>query len=219
MKSIKACNLFESFSEVELEVIFEKYITRHKVFARDAVMAETGSRLKSLMLISRGSVRGEMIDASGKAVKIEDIDAPGTVGSAFIFGNGILPVNVVANMETEVMYIEKSSLLELMQNELRFLIAFLDLISLRSQNLSQKIKFLTFKTIKGKFAQYILQLAGETNKTIYLQKSQQEIADLFGVTRPSLARAVGEMSNEGIILVKRRAITITDRGALIDLLS
>ena len=39
-------------------------------------------------------------------------------------------------------------------------------------------------------------------------RTQQEIADRFGVTRPSLARAFAEMEQEGIISINRKTITI-----------
>ena len=43
---------------------------------------------------------------------------------------------------------------------------------------------------------------------IHLTDTQQEIADSFGVTRPSLARALAEMEQEGIISIDRKVITI-----------
>ena len=62
--------------------------------------------------------------------------------------------------------------------------------------LSQKLHFLSFKTIKGKVAHFFLTQAGEKFHSIELKNTQQQLADLFGVTRPSLARVFGEMQKE-----------------------
>ena len=51
-----------------------------------------------------------------------------------------------------------------------------------------------------------------------LPLSQKELAEFFGVTRPSLARALGEMEKEGIIDVKRREIQINNKKKLIEII-
>jgi CRP-like cAMP-binding protein len=43
---------------------------------------------------------------------------------------------------------------------------------------------------------------------VVIDRTQQELADYFGVTRPSLARAIGEMEQEGLIKVDRREVRL-----------
>ena len=100
-----------------------------------------------------------------------------------------------------------------MKND-KILINFLDMISNSSQFLSEKIKFLNFKTIKGKLAQFILQKAGDNTSEIVLKMTQNDLADFFGVTRPSVARALGEMEEEGLIEAKGKNIKILDKKQL-----
>ena len=45
-----------------------------------------GDPVANLLIVLSGSVRGEMIDYSGKTVKIEDIEAPKPLAAAFLFG-------------------------------------------------------------------------------------------------------------------------------------
>jgi len=51
-----------------------------------------------------------------------------------------------------------------------------------------------------------------------LPLSQKELAEFFGVARPSLARALGELEKEEIITVNRREIQIIDRNRLIKII-
>ncbi len=44
--------------------------------------------------------------------------------------------------------------------------------------------------------------------------TQYEIADFFGVARPSVARALGEMEQEGLIAAKGKNIRILNRKKL-----
>ena len=50
------------------------------------------------------------------------------------------------------------------------------------------------------------------------EMTQQQLADLFGVTRPALARVFGEMQREGLIEIDRKTILLKDRKGLNDLL-
>ena len=97
---------------------------------------------------------------------------------------------------------------------------YLNIISNQSQFLSTKIKFLSFHSIKGKFAHYIINLSNQSNKKeISLPLSQSKLASLFGVTRPSLSRVIRELNDTKIISAKGKKIKILDETALIEFLS
>jgi CRP-like cAMP-binding protein len=160
-----------------------------------------------------------MLDFSGKTIKIEDIEAPRAIASAFLFGTkNEFPVDVIANEYSELLFLPKSSVILMFRQNQQFLGNYLDSISNRAQFLSNRIYFLSFKTIKGKLAQYILSLSKHGNPNIQFLKTQREIAEFFGVTRPALARVIGDLEREKVIQVDRRKITILDRQKLIRLL-
>jgi CRP/FNR family transcriptional regulator, dissimilatory nitrate respiration regulator len=104
--------------------------------------------------------------------------------------------------------------MKMLQADIRILQNFLNVVSSQSQMLANKLKFLSFKTIKGKIAQYLLSLAGPDKDMIELPLTQNDLAEQFGVARPSLARALGEMAEEGIISVDRKVVRIMDRKRL-----
>jgi CRP-like cAMP-binding protein len=89
------------------------------------------------------------------------------------------------------------------------------MISNRSVFLSEKIKFLNFKTIKGKLAQYFLQISGSGDSVTTLTMTQSDLADYFGVARPSIARVVSELESEGMIETRGRSLRILDREKLV----
>jgi CRP-like cAMP-binding protein len=93
------------------------------------------------------------------------------------------------------------------------------MISNRSQFLSEKIKFLNFKTIRGKLAQYILQKAAKDSMSLDLGMTQGDLADFFGVARPSVARAIREMEEDGLIEAKGKHIRLIDKRSLAGMIS
>jgi CRP/FNR family transcriptional regulator, dissimilatory nitrate respiration regulator len=209
------CPIFTGLTEEELETIFSKSHHFTKTFEVGEIAAFSGETVNFLMIVLEGSVKGEMVDFSGKTIKIDDIRAPRALASAFIFGRqNKFPVNVMANEKTKLLYIPKYDFMKMLQADIRILQNFLNVVSSQTQMLAEKLKFLSFKTIKGKIAQYILGLADPDKDMVELPLTQNDLAEQFGVARPSLARALGEMADDGILQVDRKVIRILDRKRL-----
>ncbi len=210
--------LFKGLTPVEVESILSEVPFRLRKFQAGFMISQSGEPVTSLIIVISGSVKGEMVDYAGRTIKIEDIPAPGALAAAFMFGGkNKFPVNVIAASDGELLYIEKADFLKLLMKKDIILINFLDMISNRSQFLSEKIKFLNFKTIKGKLAHYILQKAGTDATVITLDKTQNDLADFFGVARPSVARAIKELEDEFYLESKGKKIKILDKEGLADL--
>jgi CRP/FNR family transcriptional regulator, dissimilatory nitrate respiration regulator len=211
--------LFRGLTSDETEAILSDVPFRVRKFQEGSLISQSGDNVSSLMIVIKGVLKGEMVDFAGRVIKIEDIPAPGALAAAFIFGNkNRYPVNVLALTGGELLVIEKDDFLKLLMLKGTVLVNFLDMISNRSQFLSEKIKFLNFKTIRGKLAHYILQRAGNRISFV-LDMTQNELAEYFGVTRPSVGRAMGELEEEGYIQAKGKHITIIDREGLAELIS
>ncbi len=212
---------FRGLNEREIEHILSTTHHQIKKYEPENILAQSGDDCKNLYILIEGSVRGEAVDFSGKTIKIEDINAPDTFAEAFLFADeNKLLVNIVANLKSTVLIIYKNDLLKLFQINTKVLENFLNITSCRFVLVTKKLKFLSQKTIKGKLANYLLSFA-EKNKgslSFRLDKTQQQLADYFGITRPSLARTLGELKDENIISVNKKEITIIDIQKIRDLL-
>jgi CRP-like cAMP-binding protein len=212
--------LFKELSIEEISNLLELMPYRIRKYKCGSLIAQNGDEVRSVLIVLKGVAKGEMVDYSGRVIKIEDVPAPGALASGFLFGQkNRFPVNVVAVVDCEILIIDKPEFLQLLKKDVRILVNFLNMVSNRSQFLSEKIKFLNFKTLKGKLAQFILQRAGREMSAIMLDLTQNELADFFGVARPSVGRALGEMEAEGIIEAKGKHIRILDRRRLATLTS
>lgn len=211
--------VFMGLSVKQLAAIMESIHFQVKKFEKNELVVHAGDECNNLFIVIKGSVKGEMADYTGKTIKIEDIEAPRSLAAAFLFGKkNHFPVSVITNEEVELLSIDKVEFLKLLQQDTRILTNYLNLIASRTQFLSQRIKFLSFKTIRQKIAHYLLELAGDSLSVVELPLSQVQLAEFFGVTRPALARALGELNKEGLIEVQRRMVRIMDKQKMNDLL-
>lgn len=210
--------LFKGMMLAEVMSVMAATPYRIRNYKSGTIISHSGDSVNFFMMVIAGSVKGEMIDYSGRVIKIEDITASGALASAFIFGtNNRFPVNVLATEDTQLLIIEKPDFLRFLKTSDKILVNFLDIISNRSQFLSEKIRFLSFKTIRVKLAQYILQIAGSDKSEIILPLTQNELAEYFGVARPSIARVIGELEDEGVLFTRGKYLKILDRQKLTEI--
>ncbi len=211
---------FRGLTPQEVEAILGKISHSVKSFTKGQTIAQREEEVNNLCIVVAGSVKGEMVDFSGKILKIEEMYAPHPIAHAFLFGErNRYPVDVIALEDCKILFIPKPDVIRMLQHSDVILKNYLNAISNRAQFLSNKLWFLSFRTIKEKVAHYLLNLSrNDTGKNIVLPKSHQELAEFFGVTRPSLARVFAEMQDEGIITVDRREIAIINRNKLVEMI-
>ncbi len=216
LEILTACPLFKGLAPQEIDALLQQSLAKLRSFPQGAMVALRGETCTHLLIVAQGKVQGQMIDEAGKMIVIEDIPAPRPIAPAFLYAEqNEFPVNVMALEDTHILFIAQPAFTDMLQQNKTVLQNFLRVISSRSKFLSDKIMFLTFKTIKSKIAEWLLNhLPTADASMIHIQETQQTLADYFGVARPSLARALKEMEDEGLISVQRKQITLINKHGL-----
>ena len=212
--------LFRGITPERLFADLEEISFHTRSYKKGEILAQQGAVCNRLVILTKGSVRGEMIDYSGRLIKVEDIAAPRAIAPLFLFGEeNRYPVEVTANEPTEVIELPKSSVLSLFRKNEQFLENYMNLSANYARTLSDKLFFMSFKTIRQKLASYLLRLYKQQQQThITLDRSQQELSDYFGVSRPSLARELAHMQEDGLLIADRKHITILQKEQLLRLI-
>ena len=212
--------LFRGITPERLFADLEEISFHTRSYKKGEILAQQGAVCNRLVILTKGSVRGEMIDYSGRLIKVEDIAAPRAIAPLFLFGEeNRYPVEVTANEPTEVSELPKSSVLSLFRKNEQFLENYMNLSANYARTLSDKLFFMSFKTIRQKLASYLLRLYKQQQQThITLDRSQQELSDYFGVSRPSLARELAHMQEDGLLIADRKHITILQKEELVRLI-
>ena len=212
--------LFRDISVDEIGDIVRKVHHRVKSYRKGDMIAYSGDEYNSLYIILSGGVVGELTDFEGKVLRVEELKAPDTIAIAFIFGqNNKLPVNVCAIEETHILIINRSDLLKLFKSHEKILHNYLNIMANRAQHLSKTIRMLAMQKIDAKLAHYMLEeMKGSVDNTIVLRHTQNELSEIFGVARPSVARVLRDLHKKRIIDGKGKHIKVLNPKALSALL-
>jgi len=190
-----------------------------QTFSKSEMIVRQGDICDALYMLTQGSVKTEMITENGSLLGIEIIKAPRPLAPAFLFSdNNRFPVDVTALEDVEIMRIPKEEIMRLMMTNPDFMKQYLTHNSNRTQFLTNRLQLLSIKTIKGKVAHFLLEQVIDNKHSFQLNRNQTELADFFGVARPSLARSLSEMIRDGIISTNKKEYTIINVKGLRDLL-
>ena len=137
------------------------------------------------------------------------------LATGFVFAqNNRFPVDVITLEECHFLLIPKEVWLsEMMRNE-TLLTNFLRLNSNMTVFLSQKLQMISIKSIKGKLSLFILENTTEHKNTFTLKRNRTQLAEYFGVQRPSLSRTISELVEKEIIAIDKREVTVLKRDEL-----
>lgn len=212
--------LFRNLTKKEIGKIIRKVHHQVRKCKKGDVVAFEGDYYDKLIIIVKGSVVGEMMDFEGRVLRVEQRTAPESVATAFIFGtNNKLPVTITAMEETRLLLIPRDDLMNLFAENKTVLQNYLDIMANRAQFLSRQMKLLGLNSIKGKIANYLLeQVKKQGSDTIRMEHSQSELAEMFGVARPSVGRAMGELKKANCISTSAKNIRIINKVRLSELL-
>lgn len=190
--------IFKGLNESEIEKILSKVKFYTKSFVIDEFIAFRGDKIDSYMILLEGELNSEMQKINGKVVKIENLIPFADLAPAFVFGNdNHFPVDLYATRNSKILYIPKQELLKIIQLNSQVLENLLNSFSNRTQFLSKKLWF-SNKTIEEKLATNILENL-DSNQIWKIKKSITDLANIFGVSRPSLSRVITGLVDEKIL--------------------
>jgi CRP-like cAMP-binding protein len=202
-EKLKNVEIFKDICVEDLKTLLIELKYKVKKFEKNEVVAFRGDEIKDLIIVSQGEVYTEMQKLNGDSIVVDRLSEGYVLAGAFIFGkDNRFPVDVVTASNSELIYISKDEVIKMFQRNERLLQNYLGVISNKTQFLSKKIWFsFANKSINNKLIAYLLNNMNRNN-CVLLQNSMKEIAQMFGVARPSLSRVLKEFIDEGIVVRK-----------------
>jgi len=213
--NLTICPLFKDMSKEEHDQFLQRNVKAVINYKKGEIVVRQGEVINYMYLLVKGIVRTQMITQEGNAVEIEMLEAVMPLAPAFIFANNNkYPVDVITMEPCTFLKIPKSDWLNEMIHNEKLMINFLTLNSNLAVFLSMKLQMISLKSLKYKLAIFLLEKTTPEKNYFILKRTRTQLAEYFGVQRPSLARTIKEFENEGIIKTDGRIITILDRNKL-----
>lgn len=215
-ENLNKSTIFKGLNEEEIKALLSQTSYYTKSFKREEFIAFRGDKVEAYMLVLEGELVSEMQKVNGKVVKIETLLPYADIAPAFIFGiDNTFPIDLYATKNSKLLYIPKNDLINILQKNKIILNNILNSFSNRTQFLSKKL-WLSNKTIEEKLATYILDNL-DKNSLWHVKKSITDLANIFGVSRPSLSRVITGLVEEGTLeRVSNSSFKLLDKEALLN---
>jgi CRP-like cAMP-binding protein len=212
IKILNNVDLFQSFSEDELNKIFNKNNCNHKSYKKNSIIYMQNEKCKTLDVILEGMISIQKIDSEGNMLSINDFSGVDIIGENLLFSiENKYPMTIMAKSDTEILHINKELILMLCQNNKNFLLAFLQSLSSKALILSSKIMSLSMKTLRQCIIDFLLfEYFAQNSLEIKLNMTKKDLAEKCGVQRSSLSRELNKMRKDGLIDFDAKYIIIKD---------
>lgn len=223
-RTLQSLALFRSVDESTLASIAGHIGPTCRLITSGARIVERGTPMDALLLLLAGNAHAEIITGDGHAMIVESFRAPDVIATAMLFApRPQFPVSLSADSDCTVAWLARNYLLELCQQHRGVLEALLADTGRRTAFLAARLRLTQFASLRQRIAVFIAEEktrhAADGAEYVHLTHTRQELAEMFGVARPSLSRELGRMAEDGLIELDGARIRVLDRGALETLVS
>ena len=205
-------DLFKNISFDAVNSLFTKDLYEIKNYKKNSIIYFQNEKCTTFDIILKGTIIVQRIDSNGNALTISDFTIGDVLGGNLLFSHkNLYPMTILSKTNTTILHIKKDLVLKLCQNDINFLNNFLISISDKTLILTDKIKALSMKTIRQCIIDFLIyESYSQNSKTVKLGLTKKELAEKFGIHRPSLSRELNKMRKDGLIEYDARSITIID---------
>ncbi|WP_229775457.1 Crp/Fnr family transcriptional regulator [Anaerosalibacter bizertensis] len=163
-----------------------------------------------------GTIAVQRIGENGDVLTVATFSSGDIIGGNLAFSNNNeYPMTIISASNSEILHIKRGFILELCQNNKAFLVRFLHCLSDKTLVLTDTIKFISMKSIRDKIIEFLTyEYYTQKDLNIKLNISKKELAEKFGIQRPSLFRELRKMKEEKLIDYNHKYITILDKSIL-----
>lgn len=182
---------------------------KNKKYIKGQTVYNQGETCKGMDIILSGGLVAYSLGQNGSESIVFEFKEDRIIGSNLLFNDMTsYPMNIYCIEDCELIHILKSEV-EILLHDYTFVMNFIKSISINSQGMNKKIAMYTQKSLRENLMDYLSALSVEQNsKTIRLPISKKQLADYFGVQRPSLFRELKTMKDDGLIEIDNRSIKI-----------
>ncbi len=213
--AIKKCPLFAGVTDQDLDRLAA--VCRRRAATKGEVLFSQGEPAVGFYLVAEGKVKIYKLSPDGKE-RILHIVHPGeSFAEAAIFADGMYPAFAEPLVRSAVLFFPKKEFLALLREHSQIPINMIAGLSRFLRQFATQIEDLTFKDVPARLARYLVELAGDEAETVELPISKTQLASRLGTVSETLSRTLRKLSDDDLLRVQGKVITIVDRDRLEDL--
>ncbi len=208
--------LFQGLSSEMLSQI--EGIARMKRVERGEMIFFDGDACDGFYIVVTGKVKIFKTSLHGKEQILHIFGEGQPFGEVPVFHGKPFPASAQALAAGQVLFFSRKDFIALLTNNPSIALAMLAVLSIRLRKFTTQIENLSLKEVPERLAAYLLVLSEEQGHSdnVELEISKGQLASLLGTTPETLSRIFHKMTDEGLIAVAGKQITLLDRGRLVE---
>ena len=206
---LKKCHLFSDISDENIITTLGCLKARTDIFDKNYTILSEGSPAKYIGIVLSGSVQITRTDYYGNRSILGNLCEGELFAEAFAcMQMATMPVSVIANETTEIMFINCNHILHTCQNDCphhqQLIYNLIKVLALKTVMLQQKIDIISKRTTRERLLTYLTNCAKNNNKNSFkISFNRQELADYLEVDRSGLSVEISKLRKEGILECRR----------------
>jgi len=211
--------LFEGLGPAGLRQLLERADIRR--FALGQVLFRQEEPARLLYVLQSGRVRVSEITVEGEEVLLRFIDPGQMLGGMATLDKTTYPVTAEAAIETRAPVWSHDAIDELIDEYPQLARNAMQLMVARISELQERYVELATERVEQRVASAVLRLAEQTGRRtaegvlLDLQLSRQDLAAMTGTTLYTVSRMLNRWSEEGILSLGRKRVTVKRPHALV----
>ena len=188
--------------------------SRERAFADGQIIQQRGDPADGFWLIEEGAVRVGQFLPDGEFRTVALLGAGDSYGELAVFSGKPRIVDAVSRGDSRLRLIAAKPFLEALGNYPASTRALLGALSEQLQDTLSLVAGLRHGTNPARLAGILATMAGEDGGTASITITQQELADLLGVTRATANAALRELQQRGLVERGYGSVRVPDRDRL-----
>ncbi len=218
---LKNINLFHGMSEQQMRMVEQRTVMRE--VRRREVLYLPGDAGDRIYLLKRGVVKISALQEDGREVLLALLRKGEVFGEEAVLDTAPRDHMAEAYEDALICIITRQDFMEMLRSNPEMTFKVTKLIGLRLKTFRTRVEHLLFKGASQRLAATLLELGREHGVTdaqgvlVPLRLSQQDLANLIGVTRESVNLALSDFRRRGLVVLESRAIRLPRPQALQEL--
>jgi CRP/FNR family transcriptional regulator len=216
LELLQSVPYFQVLDRQALKDVAQEVLTR-QVAAGEIIFLE-GEPDSGLHLVVEGLCKVYRLSEGGREHVLAILKSGHSCNEVPVVDGGPNPANFAAVEDSTVWIITEEGLNRLRQRYPQLNDIIIKSLALRCRQLVQRVYNLTFLSVTGRLAAFLLQQNDDRSALSQRRWTQDEIATHLGTVREMVGRALRELHDAGVIAIDRHRIEVVDREALEELI-
>ena len=205
LEVLKNCPLFKNISEDNLLTMLSCLGAKTELFDKKYTIMAEGTPAKYIGIVLSGSAQIIQVDYYGNRSILSSLEPSQVFAEAFAAAEiKSIPVSIVANEPSEIMFIDCSHIMHTCSNNCGFhnqlIFNLMQDIAAKTILFHQKIEIISKRSTREKLLTYLSFYSKKTGSASFdIPYDRQELADYLEVDRSGLSAEISKLRSEGLL--------------------